>query len=105
MSHTQAEGDIKISCVVSIFSLVNAKTLTSAQVDTRFMVDVEAYHMLHDKEASEASDRGPPIPESSIDSLKGTEEFLLQLPPTIEGFNMTEKKWSTCHPQRKITTC
>jgi hypothetical protein len=62
------------------------------------MVDVEAYHMLHDKEASEALDRGHPISESSIDGLKDTEEFLLQLPPTIEGFNMTEKKWSTYHP-------
>jgi hypothetical protein len=76
-------------------------TLTATQVDTRFMVDVEAYHMLHDKEASEALDRGNPISESSIDSLKGTEDFLLQLPPTIEGFNMTEKKWSTNHPHRK----
>lgn len=55
------------------------------------MVDVEAYHMLHDKDASEASDNGREI---SLDSLKGTEDFLLQLPPTIEGFNMTEKKWS-----------
>jgi len=70
------------------------KTLTTAQVDTRFMVDVKAYHMLHDKEASQASDRGVPISDASIDSLKGTEEFRLQLPPTIEGFNMTEKKWS-----------
>jgi hypothetical protein len=59
------------------------------------MVDVEAYHMLHDKEASASSNRDPPISEISIDSLKGTEEFLLQLPPTIVGFNMTEKKWST----------
>ena len=70
------------------------ETLTTAQVDTRFMVDVKAYHMLHDKEASQASDRGVPISEASIDSLKSTEEFRLQLPPTIEGFNMTEKKWS-----------
>jgi hypothetical protein len=61
------------------------------------MVDVEAYHMLHDKETSEKLDRGHPISENSIDSLKDTEEFILQLPPTIEGFNMTEKKWSTHH--------
>jgi hypothetical protein len=65
------------------------------------MVDVEAYHMLHDKEAFEASDRGDPISESSMNRLKGTEEFLLQLPPTIEGFNMTEKKWSTFHPHHE----
>jgi hypothetical protein len=76
------------------------KVLTAAQVDTRFMVDVEAYHMLHDKEISEASDRGRPISEKEIDSQKGTEEFLLQLPPTIVGFNMTEKKWSTYHPRQ-----
>jgi hypothetical protein len=61
-------------------------------------VDVEAYHMLHDKETSQASDSGRPMSESEIDSQKGTEEFLLQLPPTIVGFNMTEKKWSTYHP-------
>jgi hypothetical protein len=73
------------------------KIITAAQVDTRFMVDVEAYHMLHDKETSEASDMGLPISEGLIDSQKGTEEFLLQLPPTIVGFNMTEKKWSTYH--------
>jgi hypothetical protein len=71
------------------------ETLTVTQVDTRFMVDVECFHMLHDKEASEESDREPPISQSSLESLEGTEEFLLQLPPTIEGFNMTEKKWST----------
>jgi hypothetical protein len=65
------------------------------------MVDVEAYHMLHDSEASKSADRGHPISESSFDSLKGTEEFLLRLPPTIEGFNMTEKKWSTDHPDRE----
>jgi hypothetical protein len=65
------------------------------------MVDVEAYHMLHDKEASAEFDKGHPISESSIDGLKGTEEFLLQLPPTIEGFNMTEKKWSTHHNRFK----
>jgi hypothetical protein len=77
-----------------------AKILTAAQADTRFMVDVEAYHMLHDKAAPDASDMEPPISETSINSLRGTEEFLLQLPPTIEGFNMTEKKWSTFHPHR-----
>jgi len=73
------------------------RTLTATQVDTRFMVDVKAYHMLHDKEASQASDRGVPINGAAIDSLESTEEFRLQLPPTIEGFHMTEKKWSTYH--------
>jgi hypothetical protein len=63
------------------------------------MVDVKAYHMLHDKEASQASDRGVPINRATIDSLESTEEFRLQLPPTIEGFNMTEKKWSKYRPQ------
>jgi hypothetical protein len=62
------------------------------------MVDVEAYHMLHDKDASDASNRGREI---SLDSLKGMEDFLLQLPPTIEGFNMTEKKWSAYHSHRQ----
>lgn len=84
-----------------IVALRLVKTLTEAQVDTRFMVDVGAYHMLHDKEASEEVDSGSPISESSIDGLKDTEEFILQLPPTIEGFNMTEKKWSTFHPHHE----
>jgi hypothetical protein len=98
MSHIQTGEDMKTLYVIVVPGLVSLhiiNRLTTVQVDTRFMVDAEAYHMLHDKEASEALDRGQPISESSIDSLKGTEEFLLQLPPTIVGFNMTEKKWST----------
>jgi hypothetical protein len=98
MSHIQAGEDIKTLYVIVVPGLVNSHAigrLTAAQVDTRFMVDVEAYHMLHDREASAASDRDLSISESSIDSVKGKEEFLLQLPPTIVGFNMTEKKWST----------
>lgn len=59
------------------------------------MVDVAAYHMLHDGEASKSAEKGQPIDETTIERLQGTDEFLLQLPPTIEGFNMTEKKWST----------
>jgi len=95
MSHTRAVEGTTTLYVITV--LVLFKSLIAAQVDTRFMVDVEAYHMLHPKEASEVVDSGLPISESSIDTLKDTEEFLLQLPPTIEGFNMTEKKWSTYH--------
>lgn len=63
-----------------------AQTLTAAQVDTRCMIDVEVYHMLHDKEASEAVGIDSPIIEDSIDRLKDTEELLLRLPLTIKGF-------------------
>jgi len=61
------------------------------------MVDVEAYHMLHHEDGPRAKDQGTEISGASLDRLKDTENFLLQLPPTIEGFNITEKKWSTNH--------
>jgi hypothetical protein len=57
------------------------------------MVDVEAYHMLHSKENAKSADSDT-LSETSIALLKDTEDFLVQLPPMIEGFNMTEKKWS-----------
>lgn len=62
------------------------------------MVDVDAYHMLHHKDTPEATDKGSLISDASVDLLRNTEEFLVQLPPTIEGFNMTEKKWSMLYP-------
>lgn len=61
------------------------------------MVDVEAYHMLHRQETSNSKEGESLINERSLDRLRDTKNFLLQLPPTIQGFNMTEKKWRKYH--------
>lgn len=58
------------------------------------MVDVEAYHMLHRKETADSADKGVVISETSLNRCRHMTDFLVQLPPTIQGFNMTEKKWS-----------
>jgi hypothetical protein len=58
------------------------------------MVDVEAYHMLHREEISDSKGEGSALSDRRLDQLRQTKDFLLQLPPTIQGFNMTEKKWS-----------
>lgn len=58
------------------------------------MVDVEAYHILHREKTSESEEEGSLLSERSLKRLRNTKEFQLQLPPTIQGFNMTEKKWS-----------
>jgi hypothetical protein len=66
------------------------------------MVDVEAYHILHREGPSESDEEGSILSERSLKRLRNTKDFQLQLPPTIQGFNMTEKKWSkfrytSCH--------
>jgi hypothetical protein len=61
------------------------------------MVDVEAYHMLHREENSPTVEEGSVVSGSLLNSLRNTTDFLAQLPPTIKGFNMTEKKWSAYH--------
>lgn len=60
------------------------------------MVDVEAYHILHREGTSALEEEGSLLSESSLKRLRSTKDFQLQLPPTIQGFNMTEKKWSKC---------
>lgn len=57
------------------------------------MVDVEAYHLLHSKGGDDQTDQGEPISEATIVRLERSEDFLVQLPPRIQGFNMTDKKW------------
>jgi len=81
------------------------------QPDVRFMVDANAYKMIHSKDGvtNHQQDDSNLIPEDYI----GTNEaLLLQLPRTIEGFHMHEKRWSkygimwsTTHsPERKMLT-
>lgn len=58
-----------------------------SQGESRYMVDVRAYYMLH---GDEKRPDGPIIEPRPDD-----ETFLLQLPPVIQGFRMVDKRWGT----------
>ena len=62
------------------------------------MIDVDAYRKMHPNESASKSSKleeesnGESFGESDQDP---DENFLMTLPPNIEGFGIQEKKWST----------
>jgi hypothetical protein len=61
--------------------------------------------MLHRDEISDSKGEGSLFSDRRLEQLRHTKEFLLQLPPTIRGFNMTEKKWSALHSSIHESVC
>ena len=55
------------------------------------MIDTGAFNLYH-PDAAESTLGGSPIDGEEIHGGQ-SEDFLLQLPPTINGFNMTNKAW------------
>jgi hypothetical protein len=58
------------------------------------MVDVQAYNILNEDKNKNTRDAGELIEESFVHERSETGEFLCQLPPVIEGYDMSSKKWS-----------
>lgn len=77
-------------------------SLNLLQADTRFMIDTGAFNLYHPDET--ASTEGALL--LSEEEIRGGQDqsFLLQLPPWINEFNMTNKAWGkqfgakACHP-------
>jgi hypothetical protein len=66
------------------------------------MIDVEAYHMLHDKDEQAAL-------KDDSDKLSVVvaedEDLLLTLPAHIEGFRMTDKRWGELMTRHVCRIC
>ncbi|PNP85354.1 hypothetical protein FNYG_01183 [Fusarium nygamai] len=74
-------------------------SLTSNQMDSRFMIDMETYKYMHLKASGKEIDRHMTVIRT-IDpqqmhhaELSARNDFIMCLPTTIVGFNMNKKEW------------
>jgi hypothetical protein len=56
------------------------------------MVDVDAYQLLHVRENLKEPETHTPL---NMALAEQDPEFMIQLPPWIDGFNMLDKRWGT----------
>lgn len=59
--------------------------------DSRYMVDVEAYKLLHEETKTADAEEGALVFAEPGEA--GYDDFLFQLPSTIHGFRMDDKTW------------
>jgi hypothetical protein len=57
------------------------------------MIDTEAFNLLHAKDDAPTSE-GALLIEAET-ATESNEDFLVQLPCRIDGYNMTNKTWGT----------
>jgi hypothetical protein len=66
------------------------------QITPRFMIDYVTYRELHPDAPVFAKGSRDDLGEQATDSEEPPEwPFILQLPATIDGFAIQDKKWST----------
>jgi len=96
-------GEIFWQCQHERFISYEANPKTDlAQVNGRYMIDVRTYQELHGKHntaASEMDSTKEYMEPGAIESMYGShEDFILLLPPTIEGFSFDDNRWSMFIP-------